>query len=47
MSRVELESVETRNKLRVEEEYKRISRGGFFLFPPLKFLSEKQKGVIK
>ena len=46
MSTVEIESVETRNKLRVEEEYKRFNRGGIF-FPPLKFLSQKTKGVIK
>ncbi|NQE04691.1 hypothetical protein C5S32_02360 [ANME-1 cluster archaeon GoMg1] len=41
----EVESTETR--IMVEEKCKRFSRGGFFLFPLLKFLSKKQKEVIK
>ena len=43
MSRVEIESVETRNKLRVEGKYKRFSRGGFFFYSLLSNFYVKNK----
>ena len=45
ISTVEIESMEMRN--RVEEKYKRFSRGGFFYSLLSNFYLKKTKGVIK